>query len=70
MLALPNQTRALLSATPHKAAAARPICVRPYFTCEQKRLFSSRQSTFGFPGVPIRFNLRKGDNPYRDKRGE
>jgi GTPase len=33
-------------------------------------LEKSLRTTFGFPGVPIRFNLRKGDNPYRDKRGE
>ena len=32
-------------------------------------LEKSLRTTFGFPGVPIRFNLRKGDNPFADKRG-
>jgi len=27
-------------------------------------LEKSLRTTFGFPGVPIRFNLRKGENPY------
>jgi GTPase len=32
-------------------------------------LEKSLRTTFGFPGVPIRFNLRKGGNPFADKRG-
>ena len=30
-------------------------------------LEKSLRQTFGLPGVPIRFNLRKGDNPYADR---
>jgi GTP-binding protein len=29
-----------------------------------KYLTNSLRETFGMPGVPIRFNLRKGENPY------
>ncbi|MEQ1614320.1 MAG: ribosome biogenesis GTPase Der [Hyphomicrobiaceae bacterium] len=32
-------------------------------------LEKSLRKTFDFPGVPIRFNLRKGANPFADKRG-
>lgn len=31
-------------------------------------LTNSLRDAFGLPGTPIRFNLRKGDNPYADKR--
>jgi GTP-binding protein len=31
-------------------------------------LTNSLRETFKLPGVPIRFRLRKGDNPYADKR--
>ena len=30
-------------------------------------LVNSLREAFGMPGTPIRFNLRKGDNPYADK---
>ena len=30
-------------------------------------LTNSLRQTFGLPGVPIRFNLRKGENPYADR---
>jgi GTPase len=30
-------------------------------------LEKSLRQTFGLPGVPIRFNLRKGDNPFADR---
>jgi GTP-binding protein len=30
-------------------------------------LEKSLRDTFGFPGVPIRFGLRKGDNPYANR---
>jgi GTP-binding protein len=29
-----------------------------------KYLTNSLRETFGLPGVPIRFNLRKSENPY------
>ncbi|MCB1484742.1 MAG: ribosome biogenesis GTPase Der [Hyphomicrobiaceae bacterium] len=32
-----------------------------------KYLTNSLRETFGLPGVPIRFNLRKGDNPFAKK---
>ena len=32
-----------------------------------KYLTNSLRTTFGLPGVPIRFNLRKGDNPFASK---
>ena len=32
-----------------------------------KYLTNSLRTTFGLPGVPIRFNLRKGDNPFAPK---
>jgi GTP-binding protein len=28
----------------------------------------SLRDTFGLPGTPIRFNLRKGDNPFVERR--
>jgi GTP-binding protein len=31
-------------------------------------LTNSLRETFKLPGVPIRFRLRKGDNPYAGKR--
>ncbi len=31
-------------------------------------LLNNLRETFGLPGTPIRLNLRKGDNPYSDKR--
>jgi GTP-binding protein len=31
-------------------------------------LTNSLREAFGLPGVPIRLNLRKGDNPFADKR--
>jgi GTPase len=30
-------------------------------------LVNSLRETFKMPGVPIRFNLRKGENPYANK---
>ncbi len=33
-----------------------------------KYLTNSLRDAFGLPGVPIRFNLRKGENPYGDRR--
>lgn len=30
-------------------------------------LINSLRETFGLPGTPIRFNLRKGENPYADR---
>jgi len=30
-------------------------------------LVNSLRDAFGMPGVPIRFNLRKGENPYDKK---
>ena len=32
-----------------------------------KYLTNSLRETFGLPGVPVRFNLRKGDNPFARK---
>ncbi|HMN36661.1 MAG TPA: ribosome biogenesis GTPase Der [Hyphomicrobium sp.] len=32
-----------------------------------KYLTNSLRETFGLPGVPVRFNLRKGDNPFAKK---
>ena len=32
-------------------------------------LTNSLRDAFGLPGVPIRFKLRKGDNPFAPKRG-
>jgi GTPase len=32
-------------------------------------LTNSLRATFGLPGVPIRFKLRKGENPFAGKRG-
>ena len=31
-------------------------------------LTNSLRDAFGLPGVPIRFKLRKGDNPFAPKR--
>jgi GTP-binding protein len=33
-----------------------------------KYLTSSLRDTFGLPGVPLRLNLRKGENPFDSKR--
>jgi GTPase len=32
-----------------------------------KYLTNSLREAFGLPGTPIRFNLRKGENPYAEK---
>ena len=32
-----------------------------------KYLTNSLRDAFGLPGVPVRFNLRKGDNPFAKK---
>ncbi|MEO1795079.1 MAG: ribosome biogenesis GTPase Der, partial [Pseudomonadota bacterium] len=34
----------------------------------ERYLVKSLRETFGLPGVPVRLNLRKGDNPYAKKR--
>ena len=31
-------------------------------------LSNSLRETFDLPGVPLRFNLRKGENPYADRK--
>jgi GTPase len=46
------------------------FCSRPEVmpTSYVRYLVNSLRETFKMPGVPIRFNLRKGENPYADKR--
>ena len=45
------------------------FCSRPEVmpTSYVRYLVNSLRETFKMPGVPIRFNLRKGENPYADK---
>jgi GTPase len=45
------------------------FCSRPEVmpTSYIRYLVNSLRETFKMPGVPIRFNLRKGENPYADK---
>jgi GTPase len=46
------------------------FCSRPEVmpTSYVRYLVNSLRETFKMPGVPIRFNLRKGENPYAEKR--
>lgn len=56
-------------------ASARPptfvaFCSRPEVLPQSytRYLTNSLREAFGLPGVPIRFNMRKGENPYADKK--
>lgn len=56
-------------------ASARPptfvaFCSRPEVLPQSyaRYLTNSMREAFGLPGVPIRLNMRKGENPYADKK--